>query len=67
MTPVKVEIGDVAKMKKKHPCGSDRWEIVRTGMDIGLKCTGCGRRVLMPRPDFEKSMKQLEGKGSTPQ
>ena len=66
MTPVKVEIGDMVKMKKKHPCGSDRWEIVRTGMDIGLKCTGCGRRVLMPRPDFEKAMKQLEGKSSTP-
>lgn len=59
MAPVKVDIGDVARMKKKHPCGSDQWEIVRTGMDIGLKCKGCGRRVLMPRPEFEKAMKEL--------
>ena len=45
--PVKLELGDIAKMKKAHPCGSDRWEIVRTGMDIGIKCLGCGRRVLV--------------------
>ena len=64
--PVKVEMGDVAKMKKNHPCGSDRWEVVRTGMDIGLKCLGCGRRVLMPRTDFEKALKLLEPKRQPP-
>ena len=62
--PIKVEIGDIAKMKKQHPCGSDRWEIVRTGMDIGLKCLGCDRRVLIPRPKFEKALKVLEGEKS---
>ena len=60
--PLKLELGDVAKMKKAHPCGSDRWEIVRTGMDIGIKCLGCGRRVMVPRPKFEKAMKSLEPK-----
>jgi hypothetical protein len=60
--PIKVELGDIAKMKKAHPCGSDRWEIVRTGMDIGIKCLGCGRRVLVPRPKFEKALKTLETK-----
>jgi hypothetical protein len=58
--PIKLEVGDIANMKKKHPCGSSRWEIVRTGMDIGLKCLGCGRRVLVPRPKFEKALKTLE-------
>lgn len=57
--PVKLEIGDIAKMKKAHPCGSDQWKIVRTGMDIGLQCMGCGRRVLVPRPKFEKALKAL--------
>lgn len=57
--PVQVALGDVAEMKKPHPCGSHRWEIVRTGMDIGLKCEGCGHRVLIPRPKFEKSLKKL--------
>lgn len=57
--PVKLAIGDIAKMKKAHPCGSDQWKIVRTGMDIGIQCMGCGRRVLVPRPKFEKALKLL--------
>ena len=64
--PVKLEMGDIAKMKKAHPSGSDRWEIVRTGMDIGMKCLGCGRRVLVPRPKFEKALKALEPKKEDP-
>ena len=59
LVPLKLELGDIAKMKKAHPCGSDRWEIVRTGMDIGIKCLGCGRRVMVPRPKFEKAVKSL--------
>ena len=62
MVPLKLELGDIAKMKKEHPCGSDRWENVRTGMDIGIKCLGCGRRVMVPRPKFEKAIKSLEPK-----
>jgi hypothetical protein len=55
----KYNVGDIVKMKKLHPCGSDRWEIMRTGMDFGIKCLGCGRRVMVPRPKFEKSVKQV--------
>ena len=65
--PVKLELGDIAKMKKAHPCGSDRWEIVRTGMDIGIQGLGCGRRVLVPRPKFEKALKMLETKKEKPE
>ena len=36
-----VNVGDIVKMKKAHPCGSDEWEITRTGMDFGMKCCGC--------------------------
>jgi hypothetical protein len=56
---VRYEIGDVVQMKKAHPCGSDRWEITRTGIDFGLKCLGCGRRVMIPRPKFEKAVKGI--------
>ena len=58
------EIGSVIKMKKPHPCGENRWEILRVGMDFRLKCQGSSRRfrqrrkVLLPEPrykdDFEK-------------
>ncbi len=56
---VNYKIGDVVKMKKQHPCGSDQWEILRTGMDFGIKCCGCGRFVMLPRPKFEKSVKNI--------
>lgn len=65
MEPVKYEIGDVVRLKKAHPCGSDRWEIYRTGIDFGLKCLGCGHRVMIPRPKFEKSVRQRLPKQQT--
>lgn len=56
---VKYQVGDIVQMRKAHPCGSDRWEITRTGVDFGLKCLGCGRRVMLPRPKFEKGVKAI--------
>lgn len=53
------EIGDVVEMKKGHPCGANRWEIIRMGMDIRLKCEGCGRIVTLPRKKFEKMLKKM--------
>lgn len=53
------EIGDVVQMKKQHPCGTDKWEIIRVGADIKIKCTGCGRIVMLPRSKFEKDMKKV--------
>lgn len=54
-------LGDVVRLKKPHPCGSDRWEITRTGIDFGLKCLGCGHRIMIPRPKFEKSVREIVG------
>lgn len=56
---MKFNIGDVVKLKKTHPCGGDEWEIYRVGMDFGIKCLGCGRKVMIPRPKFEKSVKKI--------
>jgi len=56
---VRYEIGDIVKMKKKHPCGSDRWEITRTGIDFRLKCLGCEHSVMIPRAKFEKAVKEI--------
>ncbi|MEQ2129979.1 MULTISPECIES: DUF951 domain-containing protein [Caldanaerobacter] len=57
--PKDLHVGDIVKLKKKHPCGSDEWEILRVGMDIRIKCLKCGRMVLMPRAKFEKSIKKI--------
>jgi hypothetical protein len=42
-------LNDRVRLRKPHPCGSTDWRVVRLGADIGLKCEGCGRRVLLPR------------------
>ncbi len=46
-------------MKKSHPCGTNAWKIVRMGMDIRIKCTGCEHSVLLPRARFEQKMKKV--------
>ena len=51
------ELGDVIKMKKAHPCGTNQWEILRVGMDCRLKCCGCGHQVMLPRKQVEKSFR----------
>ena len=56
---IEVHLGDVVRLRKKHPCGSDVWEIVRLGTDIGLVCQGCRRRVLLPRGAFNKQLKTI--------
>ena len=53
------ELGDVAVMKKQHPCGSNEWEIVRIGADIKIKCCGCGHLVMLERAKFNKSVKRI--------
>jgi len=53
------QIGDVVQTRKAHPCGSDQWSIYRIGADIGLRCVQCGRRVMLPRREFNKAVKKL--------
>ncbi len=46
-------------MKKDHPCGTNKWEVVRMGADIKIKCLECGRFIMLPRIEFEKKMKKV--------
>ena len=52
-------LGDVVQMRKTHPCGSDRWVIIRTGADIKIRCMGCSRIVMLDRPEFEKRVRKI--------
>lgn len=52
-------LGDIVEMKKQHPCGSKQFEIIRVGADIKIKCTGCGRIVMIPRSKFTKEAKKI--------
>jgi hypothetical protein len=53
------ELNDIVEMKKTHPCGANRWKIIRLGMDIRIKCEGCGHSVLIPRKEFSRKMKKV--------
>ena len=51
------QIGDIIKLKKAHPCGTNEWEILRVGMDFRLKCVGCSRQVMVPRKMVKKNFR----------
>ncbi|MEA2638906.1 MAG: hypothetical protein QOF51_300 [Chloroflexota bacterium] len=54
--PVDFRIGDIVKLRKPHPCGNFEWTVVRIGADIGLRCTKCSHRVLVPRSEVERRL-----------
>lgn len=59
-----LSLKDVVELKKVHPCGSSQWEITRVGMDIKLRCLGCGHELMLPRSKVEKSIKKIVTKGA---
>lgn len=54
-----IKVGDIVKLKKKHPCGSFLWEVLRVGIDFRLKCKGCDHQIMIPRKQAEKNIKQV--------
>jgi hypothetical protein len=61
---VDFRLGDTLQLRKRHPCGGFEWDVVRLGADIGLRCTTCGRRVLLPRSTLERRMKRFVSRGA---
>ena len=59
-------LGDLVQMRKTHPCGSDKWTVIRVGADIKIRCSGCSRIVMMDRADFTKRMKKVLAHSETP-
>ncbi|MDZ5782523.1 MULTISPECIES: DUF951 domain-containing protein [Marinococcus] len=53
------DINSIVEMKKQHPCGVNRWRIIRMGADIRIKCEGCGHSVMLPRKEFSKKVKKV--------
>lgn len=56
---MEIELGDVVRLRKKHPCGGDEWQVGRVGADIRIKCLKCQRQVLLERGIFERRMRAL--------
>lgn len=54
-----LDLGDVIRMRKPHPCGGYEWQVVRMGADIGLVCLTCGRRIMLDRRSLKNRMKTI--------
>lgn len=55
-----IRVGDIVKMKKPHPCGNVLFDVLRTGLDIKLRCRKCGHEIMAPRLKIAKSIKSVE-------
>lgn len=53
------KLGSTVIMKKPHPCGTNKWEIIRVGTDIKIKCLECERTIMLPRIEFNKKLKKV--------
>lgn len=58
--PLDLQIDDILTLKKGHPCGTNAWRIFRLGADIGLRCEGCLRRVMLPRTTVERRVRLIQ-------
>ena len=54
-----VRVGDILVMKKNHPCGENRFLVLRSGMDFKLVCRTCGREIMIPRAKAERHIKKI--------
>lgn len=57
-----IEVGNIVKLKKEHPCGSREWEVLRIGADFRLKCMGCSHQIMVPRKMVEKNIREIREK-----
>lgn len=55
-----IRLHDILIMKKAHPCGSDKWLVLRTGADFRLRCMGCGHELMTPRFKAEKNIRSVQ-------
>ena len=60
---LEVYLGDVIRLRRAHPCGSSQWLVDRLGADIGLRCQGCGRHVLLERRTLDTRLKGFVARG----
>ncbi len=60
---MEIKLGDVVRLKKKHPCGSYQWQVVRLGADIEIKCLKCQHHVLLKRSVLERRVRAFISRG----
>jgi hypothetical protein len=66
LSDIDIEVGDIVRLRKKHPCGGDEWQVVRLGVDIRIKCLKCQRPILLERSTLERRIKALVSRVQSP-
>lgn len=66
MTVLRFGIDDILVMRKKHPCASDRFRVLRCGSDVRIRCEGCGRDLTLPREALERAVRRVLPGGQDP-
>ena len=61
-----IKVGDVVRLKKPHPCGSYEWQVLRVGVDIGLRCLKCQHQVFLERGIFERRVREMSTNKGVP-
>ena len=54
-----IKLGDVVRLRKKHPCGGAEWQVIRLGADVRMKCLSCQRQVVLERGVFERRVRAV--------
>lgn len=62
--PLEIQIGDIIDTKKPHPCGNNRFEVLRIGMDFRIKCIKCEKQIWISRANLEKRIRKIERQGT---
>ena len=58
---MELKLNQQVELKKPHPCGGRIWTVLRVGMDIKLRCAGCGHELMLPRSKAEQAIKKIVG------
>lgn len=53
------ELNSIVELKKSHPCGCNKFKIIRVGVDIKISCINCNRTIMLPRVEFNKKIKKV--------
>jgi len=61
-----LQLNDILRMRKSHPCGGSDWKVIRLGADIGLECLTCNRRVMLTRRELARRLKKVLSKADQP-
>ncbi|RLD09737.1 MAG: DUF951 domain-containing protein [Chloroflexota bacterium] len=57
-----LQLDDIVRLRKPHPCGEDKWKVTRIGADIKIECLGCGRQIMLPRRELARRVKEILSK-----